>query len=114
MPTDDTIYAFGSFALNVSARSLSIDGKPVALGSRSFEILVALVQRRGEVVSKEDLLARAWPNIHVEEHNLKVHVSALRRAFGKRWPRACDQHSRPRLQLCRRVGAEPSGSRGGR
>ena len=83
MPTDDTIYAFGSFALNVSARSLSIDGKPVALGSRSFEILVALVQRRGEVVSKEDLLARAWPNIHVEEHNLKVHVSALRRALGK-------------------------------
>jgi len=83
MPSDDTIYVFGPFTLNVSARRLSIDGKPVALGSRSFEILVALVQRRGEVVSKEDLLARAWPNVHVEEHNLKVHVSALRRALGK-------------------------------
>jgi urea transport system substrate-binding protein len=78
-----TIYSFGQFTLDVSARSLSIKGKPVALGSRSFEILVALLERSGNVVSKQDLLARAWPNVRVEEHNLKVHVSALRRALGE-------------------------------
>ena len=83
MPTDDKIFSFGSFTLNVATRLLSVRGKPVAIGSRSFEILVALVERRGEVISKQDLLARAWPNLHVEEHNLKVHVSALRRVLGE-------------------------------
>ena len=83
MPTDDRIFSFGPFTLDVTARLLSVGSEPVAIGSRSFEILVALVERRGEVVSKQDLLARAWPNLHVEEHNLKVHVSALRRALGK-------------------------------
>jgi urea transport system substrate-binding protein len=83
MPTNQKIYSFGPFTLDVSARRLSIDGKPVALGSRSFEILVALLEHRGDVVSKQDLLARAWPNVHVAEHNLKAHVSTLRRALGK-------------------------------
>jgi len=83
MPANDKIYSFGPFTLDVSARLLSIKGKPVVLGSRSFDILVMLVERRGEVISKEDLLTRVWPNVHVEEHNLKVHVSALRRALGE-------------------------------
>ena len=83
MPTDDKIYSFGPFTLDVPARLLSVNGKPIILGSRSFEILVNLIEHRGEVVSKQDLLTRAWPNVHVEEHNLKVHVSALRRALGE-------------------------------
>ena len=83
MPNADKIFSFGPFTLDVNARRLSIGGQPVAIGSRSFDILVALVERRGEVISKQDLLARAWPNLHVEEHNLKVHVSALRRVLGE-------------------------------
>ena len=83
MLTDDRVFSFGPFTLDVTARLLSIGSEPVAIGSRSFEILVALVESRGEIVSKQDLLARVWPNLHVEEHNLKVHVSALRRALGK-------------------------------
>ena len=52
------------------------------LGSRAFDILAALVERAGEVVGKEELIARAWPQTFVEEANLKIQVSALRRALG--------------------------------
>ena len=83
MPTGDKIFSFGPCTLDVTARLLSVGGKRTDLGSRSFEILLALVERRGEVVSKQNLLARAWPNIHIEEHNLRVHVAALRRALGE-------------------------------
>jgi DNA-binding winged helix-turn-helix (wHTH) protein len=54
----------------------------VRLGSRAFDILTALVERAGEAVAKEELIARAWPATYVEEANLKIQVSALRRALG--------------------------------
>jgi predicted ATPase/DNA-binding winged helix-turn-helix (wHTH) protein len=54
----------------------------VRLGSRAFDILAALVEHAGEVVGKEELIARAWPKTYVEEANLKIQVSALRRALG--------------------------------
>jgi len=57
-------------------------GKPVRLGSRALEILAALVERSGEMVSKRELVARVWPNTVVEEANLKVHIAALRKALG--------------------------------
>jgi predicted ATPase/DNA-binding winged helix-turn-helix (wHTH) protein len=57
-------------------------GKPVRLGSRALEILVALVERPGELVSKRELIARVWPNTIVEEGNLKAHIAALRKALG--------------------------------
>ncbi|MDL2400280.1 winged helix-turn-helix domain-containing protein [Rhizobium mayense] len=56
-------------------------GKPVPLGSRALEILIALLERPGELVSKQDLMARVWPNIFVEPANLTVHMSALRRTL---------------------------------
>jgi predicted ATPase len=56
--------------------------KPVRLGSRAFDILSALVERAGEVVGKDELIARAWPQTFVEETNLKIQVSGLRRALG--------------------------------
>ncbi len=56
--------------------------RPVRLGSRAFDILAALIERAGEVVGKEELMARAWPQTFVEEANLKIQVSALRRALG--------------------------------
>ena len=55
--------------------------KPVHLGSRALEILIVLLERPGELVSKQELMGRVWPNISVEPANLTVHMSALRRAL---------------------------------
>jgi DNA-binding winged helix-turn-helix (wHTH) protein len=74
--------SFGPFRL-LAARRLLLEGdKPVRLGSRAFDILAALVERAGEVVGKEELIARAWPETFVEDSNLKIQISALRRALG--------------------------------
>jgi predicted ATPase/DNA-binding winged helix-turn-helix (wHTH) protein len=75
-------YSFGSFRLVPGQRLLLEGSKPVPLGARAGEILIALVERAGSLVTKEELLARAWPNLVVEESNLKVHVAALRKALG--------------------------------
>ena len=74
--------SFGPFRLLAMQRLLLESNQPVRLGSRAFDILAALVERAGEVVGKEELIARAWPDTYVEEANLKIQVSALRRALG--------------------------------
>src|SRR6478735_6869934 len=79
---DGRAISFGPYRL-VAARRLLLEGdQPVRLGSRAFDILTALVERAGEVVGKEQLIARAWPKTFVEEANLKIQISALRRALG--------------------------------
>ena len=79
---DGRAISFGPYRL-LAARRLLLEGDtPVRLGGRAFDILSALVERAGEVVSKEELIARAWPATYVEEANLKIQVSALRRALG--------------------------------
>ena len=73
--------SFGPFRL-LPAQFLLLEGdKPVLLGSRALEILIVLLERPGELVSKQDLMARVWPNLFVEPANLTVHISALRRAL---------------------------------
>jgi DNA-binding winged helix-turn-helix (wHTH) protein len=68
---------------SLPARRLLLEGdKPVRLGSRALDILVALVERVGRVVSREELSALVWPNLFIEESNLRIQVSALRRALG--------------------------------
>src|SRR5580704_8797904 len=79
---DGSTISFGPFRLLAAQRLLLEGDKPVRLGSRAFDILAALVERASEVVTKEDLIARAWPQTFVEEANLKIQVSALRRALG--------------------------------
>ena len=79
---DGHAISFGPFRLLAAQRLLLEGEKPVRLGSRAFDILAALVERAGEVVGKEELMARAWPKTFVEEANLKIQVSALRRALG--------------------------------
>src|SRR5712692_10530153 len=74
--------SFGPFRLLPTQRLLLEGDTPVRLGSRAFDILAALVDRAGEVVGKEELIARAWPRTIVEEANLKFQVSGLRRALG--------------------------------
>jgi predicted ATPase/DNA-binding winged helix-turn-helix (wHTH) protein len=74
--------AFGPFRLLPTRRLLLQGGERVHLGSRALEILLALVERHGELVSKSELMARVWPDTFVEEGNLKVQVAGLRRALG--------------------------------
>jgi predicted ATPase/DNA-binding winged helix-turn-helix (wHTH) protein len=74
--------SFGPFRLLAAQRLLLEGDNPVRLGSRAFDILAALVERAGEVVGKKELIARAWPKTFVEDANLKIQVSALRRALG--------------------------------
>ena len=74
--------SFGAFRLLPTKRLLMHTDKPVRLGSRALDILITLAERPGELVSKDELMARAWPNTFVEPANLTVHISALRRALG--------------------------------
>jgi len=75
------MYVFEPFRF-IPGQQLLLHGEtPVRLGSRALDILAELVERPGEVVSKRELMARAWPRSVVEESNLKVHVAALRRAL---------------------------------
>ena len=79
--TRDAI-SFGPFSLVGGQRRLMKDGAPVELGARALDILIALVSRPNEVISKWDLLAQVWPGVTVEEGNLRFHVNALRKALG--------------------------------
>lgn len=79
----DSEWTFGSYVLRESQRRLERDGKPVRLGSRSFDILLQLLRRAGEVVSKDELLASVWAGIVVEEASVRVHMSTLRKALAE-------------------------------
>jgi DNA-binding winged helix-turn-helix (wHTH) protein len=83
-------FQFGSFQLVPTRRLLLSGDITVRLGSRALDILIALVERAGQLVSKDELRARVWPSTTVTEQNLTVHVAALRRALrdgdgGKRY-----------------------------
>src|SRR5712671_5237704 len=75
-------FAFGPFRLLAAQRLLLEGDTPVRLGSRAFDILAALVERSGEVIDKDELKSRTWPKTFVEDANLKIQISALRRALG--------------------------------
>src|ERR1051326_3951370 len=72
-------FAFGPFRLLVARRELLAHGVPVVLGQRAVEILLALVRRHGQLVTKQELMSEVWPDRVVEENNLQVHISALRK-----------------------------------
>ena len=73
--------SFGPFRL-LPARRLLLEGdKPVRVGGRTLDLLIALVERAGELVSKPELIAKVWPHTFVDDGNLKVHIAALRRAL---------------------------------
>ncbi len=75
-------YVFGRFEVRPDERRVLEAGVPVALGARAFDVLVALIDRRDRVVRKDELLSLVWPGTVVEESNLPVQVSALRRLLG--------------------------------
>ncbi|MBL9051382.1 MAG: winged helix-turn-helix domain-containing protein [Tabrizicola sp.] len=73
---------FGPFVLDRKDRRLNGPEGPVELSARAFDILAVLLDRKGEVVSKDALFAAVWPGVVVEENTLQVHISALRKALG--------------------------------
>ena len=75
-------YRFGRFELQPEERRLLADGVPVRVGPHAFDLLAALVQRSGRLVSKDELLAQVWQQVVVEENTLQVHVGALRKVLG--------------------------------
>jgi TolB-like protein/Tfp pilus assembly protein PilF len=74
--------AFSHFVLRPHARQLVRSGKAVPLGARAFDVLNMLAQRAGDLVTKAELLAQIWPGLVVEENNLQVHISTLRKLVG--------------------------------
>jgi len=81
-PQTDEMISFGPFRLYAAQRLIEREGVPLHLGGRALDILIVLVEHAGEVVSKNDLMARVWPGVTVDEGSLRVHVAALRKALG--------------------------------
>jgi DNA-binding winged helix-turn-helix (wHTH) protein len=76
-------FEFGRFRVLPRKRQLFADGTPVDLGTRAFDVLMALIEAHGKVVTKHELLDRVWPGTFVQENNIQVQISALRKAFGE-------------------------------
>lgn len=81
---DTCIYEFGEFRIEAGRRTLSRNGLPISLTPKVFDTLLHLVQRKGEVLEKEELMRAVWPNTAVEENNLNQNISTLRRALEER------------------------------
>ena len=78
---DGEALSFGDFRLDLGRRELTRNGAPVRLKGRALDVLCVLAAAGGEIVTKDALMARVWPNVVVEENNLQVQISALRRAL---------------------------------
>jgi DNA-binding winged helix-turn-helix (wHTH) protein len=76
------VYCFGHFRLIVRERMLMKDDVQVTLGSRAFDVLVALVERAGETLNRQELFQLVWPDVVVAKVNLRVHVATLRKVLG--------------------------------
>jgi len=72
----------GDVVLRPDEAQLLIAGRPAQLGGRAFEVLCALAERPGQLVTKRELMDRVWPDVVVEENNLQVQISTLRRLLG--------------------------------
>lgn len=77
-----TIYQVGEFEVRADERRILASGEPVTLGARAFDLLLVLIEHRERVVSKDELIAQVWPDTVVEDGNLTVQVSALRKVLG--------------------------------
>ncbi len=79
----DAMLEFGRFRILLRRRQLMADGVPIELGSRTFDLLLVLLEANGSLVTKEELMSRVWPGIVIAEENLKVQIFALRKALGE-------------------------------
>lgn len=78
------MYEFGRFRLDALKRILTRDDQPVQLTSKAFDTLQLLVENRDRILEKREMIKALWPNTFVEEINLTVHISSLRKALGER------------------------------
>jgi Tol biopolymer transport system component/DNA-binding winged helix-turn-helix (wHTH) protein len=78
-----SLYEFGRFVLDPEEHRLTLDGTPVSITPKAFDILVVLVRKAPRLVTKEQLLQEVWRDSYVEEANLAVHISALRRMLSE-------------------------------
>jgi Tol biopolymer transport system component/DNA-binding winged helix-turn-helix (wHTH) protein len=76
-------YRFGPYSLDPSRRTLTRDALPVAIAGKAFDVLLALLERRGQVVEKQELLRLVWPDVIVEEANLSQQIFTLRKLLGE-------------------------------
>jgi predicted ATPase/DNA-binding winged helix-turn-helix (wHTH) protein len=76
------VISFGPFRLLAAERQLKKGAEPLHLGARALDTLIVLVERAGEVVTQRELISRVWPDVTVEEANLRVHIANLRKALG--------------------------------
>ncbi len=79
--TNKHVYAFGAFQLDPQQRILLCEGERIPLNPKTYATLLALLESNGEVISKDDLLAKVWPDTFVEESNLTKNISILRKAL---------------------------------
>ena len=79
---DARLASFGPFRLFTTERQLKKGDEPLQLGGRALDTLIALVERAGEVVTQKELISRVWPDVTVEEANLRVHIASLRKTLG--------------------------------
>src|SRR5688572_28645085 len=77
-----TTYRFGTVEVRPAERRVLVAGTPAAIGARAFDLLVALIENRDRMMTKDELLALVWPGVVVEENNLQVQVSTLRKVLG--------------------------------
>ena len=74
-------FVFGPFELSAAERLLKRGHEAVSIGGRALDLLIALVERAGQVISHKELIACAWPDVTVEEANLRVHIAGLRKVL---------------------------------
>ena len=79
----DATLEFGRFRVLLRQRQLVADGVPIKLGTRALDLLLVMLEADGSLVTSDELLSRVWPGIFVTEQNLKVQISALRKALGE-------------------------------
>jgi Tol biopolymer transport system component/DNA-binding winged helix-turn-helix (wHTH) protein len=80
---ENILYIFDEFTVDPQNRLLQREGNPIPLSTKAFELLLILVENNGQVLEKNDLLNQLWPETFVEEINLNVHISYLRKALGE-------------------------------
>ena len=77
-----SLYEFEKFRCDPGEHLLVRDGKPISLAPKAFEILVVLIESNGRLLTKEELMQKMWPDTYVEEANLTINISAVRKALG--------------------------------
>src|SRR3974377_2367561 len=80
---EQEIYRFGHFTLDLTERVLSCEGMPVSSCPKAFDTVLCLVRNHGHVLTKDELLKQVWPDTFVEEVNLAVNISTLRKILGE-------------------------------